>query len=80
MNIALAQLNYHIGNFELNGARIKKSITEAKQKGCELIVFAELAICGYPPLDFLDFKDFTKQSIGAMEEVAAVCKGITAIV
>ena len=80
MNIALAQLDYHIGNFEQNSERIKNSINEAKQNGCDLIVFAELAICGYPPLDFLDFKDFTKQSIAAMEDVAAVCKGITAIV
>ncbi len=80
MNIALAQLNYHIGNFEQNSARIKQTINEAKQNKCDLIVFAELAICGYPPLDFLDFKDFIKQSLAAMEEVATVCKGITAIV
>ncbi len=80
MNIALAQLNYHIGNFEQNSARIKKTINEAKQQKCDLIVFAELAICGYPPLDFLDFKDFTVKSIAAIEDVASVCTGITAIV
>ena len=80
MNIALAQLNYHIGNFEQNSARIKKTISEARQQKCDLIVFAELAICGYPPLDFLDFKDFTVKSIAAMEDVASVCTGITAIV
>ncbi len=80
MNIALAQLNYHIGNFEQNSARIKKTITEARQQKCDLIVFAELAICGYPPLDFLDFKDFTVKSMAAMEDVASVCTGITAIV
>ncbi len=80
MNIALAQLDYHIGNFEQNSVRIISTINKAKQHKCDLIVFAELAICGYPPLDFLDFKDFTKQSLTAMEEVAAVCKGITAIV
>lgn len=80
MNIALAQLDYHIGNFEQNSARIKDKINHVKQEGGDLIVFAELAICGYPPLDFLDFKDFTKQSIAAMEDVASVCNGITAIV
>ena len=80
MNIALAQLNYHIGNFEENGTRIKNKIIEAKHQECQLIVFAELAICGYPPLDFLDFKDFIKQSIHAIEDVASLCMGITAII
>ena len=80
MRIALAQLNYHIGNFQSNAEKIIQSIRNAKSNGCELIVFSELAICGYPPLDFLDYKDFVDKCIKSLELVAKECIGITAIV
>ena len=58
MKIALAQQNYHIGNFEKNRQRIIDGITWAKQQNADLVVFSELCICGYPPRDFLEFDDF----------------------
>ena len=80
MKIALAQLNYHIGNFDGNSDKIISAITRAKNEGCELVVFAELAISGYPPLDFLDYKDFVNHCVSALEKIAKSCIGITAIV
>jgi NAD+ synthase (glutamine-hydrolysing) len=58
MKIALAQQNYHIGNFEKNRQKIIDGITWAKQQKADLVVFSELCICGYPPRDFLEFDDF----------------------
>jgi NAD+ synthase (glutamine-hydrolysing) len=58
MKIALAQQNYHIGNFEKNSEKIIEGIEWAKKQGADLVVFSELCICGYPPRDFLEFKDF----------------------
>ena len=58
MKIALAQQNYHIGNFESNKAKILGAIKEAKLAGADLILFTELCVCGYPPRDFLEFEDF----------------------
>ena len=58
MKIALAQLNYHIGNFEANELKVIDSIRKAKKLKADLVVFAELAITGYPPRDFLEFDDF----------------------
>lgn len=58
MKIALAQQNYHIGNFEMNRQKILSAIKQAKEEGADLVVFSELCICGYPPRDFLEFKDF----------------------
>jgi NAD+ synthase (glutamine-hydrolysing) len=58
MKIALAQQNYHIGNFEDNRRKIIEGINWAKQEGADLVVFSELCICGYPPRDFLEFEDF----------------------
>ena len=58
MKIALAQQNYHIGNFEENSRKIIEGISKAKQAGADLVVFSELCVCGYPPRDFLEFEDF----------------------
>ena len=61
MQIVLAQQNYHIGNFESNTNKIISAIKRAKEIQADLIVFSELAICGYPPRDFLYFEDFIHQ-------------------
>jgi NAD+ synthase (glutamine-hydrolysing) len=61
MKIALAQQNYHIGNFEKNRQKIIDGIEWAKQQNADLVVFTELCICGYPPRDFLEFDDFINQ-------------------
>ncbi len=58
MKIALAQCNYHTGNFEHNTACMLHAISKARTEGADLIVFPELAVCGYPPRDFLEFEDF----------------------
>src|SRR5260221_12769436 len=58
MKIALAQQNYHIGNFEENTRKIIEGIDWSKQQEADLVVFSELCVCGYPPRDFLEFKDF----------------------
>lgn len=80
MKLALAQLNYHIGNFEENISKIKKTIQNAREQKADLAVFAELAICGYPPRDFLEFSDFIEKCLSGMEEIARECNGIAAIV
>lgn len=58
MKIALAQLNYVIGDFEGNLAKIAGAVADAKTKDAELVVFSELSICGYPPLDLLEREEF----------------------
>lgn len=80
MKIALAQLNYHIGNFEHNTRKIKQAIGEARERGADLILFPELAVCGYSPQDLLDFEEFIGKCSAAIDEIAAECRGIAAIV
>jgi NAD+ synthase (glutamine-hydrolysing) len=80
LKIALAQLNYHIGNFDSNVNKILHSIRQAKDQEADLVVFAELAISGYPPRDFLEFTDFVDQCQVALEKIAPVCSGIGVIV
>ncbi len=69
MKIALAQQNYHIGNFEINTQKIIEAINTAKQQQAELIVFSELSICGYPPRDFLEFNDFINKCYKAIDTI-----------
>lgn len=80
MKIALAQLNYHIGNFDSNTEKIKANILRGKKEGADLVVFSELSVCGYPPRDFLEFSDFIRRCENAVKEIASVCEGVTAIV
>lgn len=80
MKIALAQLNYHVGNFPENSTRIIASIERAKIAGAELIVFSELSVCGYYPNDLLERLEFVRESLEAMEAIAVHCIGIAALV
>ena len=60
--------------------KIIKCIAEAKTQQVDLIVFSELAICGYPPRDFLEFDDFVEKCMASIHEVAKVSEGISVIV
>lgn len=76
----MAQLNYHIGNFEGNLALMKRAIDQARNEGADLICFGELATCGYPPRDFLEFRDFIQKSMGVIQELCEYSQDIGIIV
>lgn len=80
MKIFLAQQNYHIGNFEGNTRKIIEAVREAKAQGGDLIVFSELAICGYPPRDFLEFDDFVAACLQAVDQIRLEADGIAILV
>ena len=80
MKIALAQINYHIGNFGYNQDAIINTIVRARQDKADLVVFSEMSVCGYPPQDLLDYREFILQCENAVRDIAQHCKGIAAIV
>ncbi len=80
MKIALAQLNYRIGDFEENVTAIILGIHKAKDQGADLVVFAELSVCGYPPRDFLEFDDFIEKCYQAVLRISIECIDVAAIV
>lgn len=80
MKIFLSQQNYRIGNFEYNTAQIIEAIRQAKLNGGDLIVFSELSVCGYPPRDFLYFKDFIDKCEKSIESIAKEAIGIAVLV
>ncbi len=71
MKIFIAQQNYHIGNISSNLNKIIANIRQAKLKGGDLIIFSELALCGYSPHDLLEFEDFIEAcEVG----ITAICQ------
>jgi len=53
VKIGLVQINPVIGDFKYNCEKVVKWATRAKESGCELVIFPELVISGYPPQDLL---------------------------
>jgi len=80
MKIALAQLNFHIGNFQYNTDKIIQYIQKAKVENVDLIIFPELSVCGYHPNDLLERKEFSVWCDKAVKIIVAECKGIAAII
>jgi NAD+ synthase (glutamine-hydrolysing) len=80
MKIALAQQNYHIGNFEHNLQKIIGAIEQAKKEGADLIMFTELCVCGYPPRDFVEFHDFMNKCYAAIDSIKQHADNIAVVV
>lgn len=80
MRIALAQLNYTVGAFEENSEKIISTLSKAKQEKADVVVFSELCICGYPPMDLLEYRYFIERCEQMVHRIAQECDGIIAIV
>lgn len=70
MKILLAQQNYHIGNISYNTSKIITAIEHAKSAQASLVVFSELAVCGYPPKDLLEHQHVIEACNLAIQEIA----------
>ena len=80
MKIALAQLNYTIGDFEGNSLKMLLAYEKAKKENVDLVVFSEMSICGYPPRDLLERNRFVEQSELALNKLAKQITSPAAIV
>lgn len=79
MKIALVQINPHIGNFSRNCTKITQAATRARESGCELVIFPELAVSGYPPQDLLERHSFIEDHELALSQLIKKIKGIGVI-
>lgn len=80
MKIAIAQRNYTIGDFNGNKSKIIGSISHARQKGADLVVFAEYAISGTPCHDLLHNPTFLDECEQTLRDIAEFCHDIAVIV
>ena len=72
MKIALAQINPKVGDIAANALKIEAFAVKAENIGADIVVFPELALTGYPPLDLLEKKDFILDNLAALRRLAAL--------
>ena len=80
MNIALAQINTTVGDFAGNIDRIVKYARRAQERGADLVVFPELALCGYPPRDLVERPSFIRKSETELVRLAGLLPPVPALV
>jgi NAD+ synthase (glutamine-hydrolysing) len=80
VRLALAQINPVVGDLDGNRRLILDRVTEAKDRGAELIVLPELAVTGYPPEDLLLRPGFIRAAERSVEELARSARGATVVV
>jgi NAD+ synthetase len=80
MKIAVCQMNTTIGDFDGNASKVELCLKRAKEEGCEIALFPELTLTGYPPRDLLDRFSFFTQAQKALDQVAKASKGILTVV
>jgi NAD+ synthase (glutamine-hydrolysing) len=69
MKVACGQINPVIGDFEGNCAKVITLSAQAAAAGCALVVFPELCLCGYPPMDLLEYEVFVEENLKALRRV-----------
>jgi NAD+ synthase (glutamine-hydrolysing) len=77
--IALGQINPTVGDFAGNAAKIVDFARRARAGGASLVLFPELAICGYPPRDLVERATFVEHNRLSAECIAAQTNGIAVI-
>ncbi len=79
MRIAVAQIDSIVGDFSGNAEKIVAFAARAHEKDrADLVVFPELALCGYPPMDLLDQDSFAEGNVRALRSLQKkLISGIT---
>ncbi len=80
MRLGLAQLNPTVGDLAGNRARIIAAYQDLVAQGAELVVFPELAVCGYPPRDLLFKRRFVSDVADSLQEIAAAVGAVPALI
>jgi NAD+ synthase (glutamine-hydrolysing) len=80
MKIALAQIDTTVGDFSKNVECIVDYARRAQRKGADIVIFPELALCGYPPRDLVEKGKFIQRSEAEMQRLAKELPPIPALV
>jgi NAD+ synthase (glutamine-hydrolysing) len=80
LRIALAQVNLLVGDVEGNTCRIIQALDDARSMDANLVLFPELAVCGYPPEDLLFHAGLRQQVADAVAKIGRATAGLTAVV
>jgi len=78
--MGLGQFNAVLGDLSANLDKMRQIYREAMTQDVDLLVFPELAVCGYPPEDLLLKKHFLADNRAALDKLAHDCTEMTMIV
>ena len=76
MKIAICQINTIVGDIENNKAKIIDGYKRGVVDKVDLIIFPELSLVGYPPLDLVEKKEFRQAAVKAAEEIASLTSDV----
>jgi NAD+ synthetase len=80
MRTALAQINTTVGDFAGNVDLIVHYARCAQERGADLVVFPELALCGYPPRDLVEKPQFVRRCESELKRLAGLLPDVPAVV
>ncbi|MDQ6696113.1 MAG: NAD+ synthase [Actinomycetota bacterium] len=80
LRIATCQINTRVGDLSGNAARVRAALRDAEQAGCDIAVFPELSVTGYPPEDLLLKPGFVADNRTALDGIAAATDRCVAVV
>jgi len=80
MRIYVSQLNPTIGDIGNNTKKILKEIDIAKTKKADIVLFSEMAICGYPPEDLVYFSSFIDQIDQSLDAIIKASDNLMVVV
>ncbi len=79
MRVALGQINTTVGDFAANLAKIRQVVARAREANAEIVVFPELALSGYPPMDLLERASFLRDQRQALEALIPESRGLAIV-
>jgi NAD+ synthase (glutamine-hydrolysing) len=79
LRVALAQLNPTVGDLQGNASRMIEWIEKARSESCDLVVFPELCLTGYPPEDLVLKPSFIRDNLRHRDQLVAASRGIAVV-
>lgn len=80
LKLAIAQLNYTVGDLAGNASAMIRHMDRATKEGADVVVFSELSLCGYYPGDLLEDGNFLQRMDAALEEIRSASRRLPSLV
>ena len=79
LRVALAQIDTTVGDLPGNTARMIEWMEQARAASCDVVIFPELALTGYPPEDLLLKPSFIRDNLRYRDRLVAASSGIAVV-
>ena len=78
-NLCLAQINTTVGDFSANQSKIEEALLWARSNNCQVVIFPEMTVSGYPAEDLLLKSSFLEQNLRIIQGLAPKTKGMMVV-